>query len=50
MGYKQNEKIKIFFKGSFPILKKNEALLEAAFTLPSFRGGKNYACSHGKNC
>ena len=38
MGYKQNEKIKSFFKGSFPILEKNEALLEAAFTLPSFRG------------
>lgn len=38
IGASQNEKIKGFFKGSFPVLKKNEALLEAAFTLPTFRG------------
>ena len=38
MGPSQNEKIKDFFKGSFPVLKNNEALLEAAFTLPTFRG------------
>lgn len=38
MGASQNDKIKTFFKGNFPTLKKNEAILEAAFTLPSFRG------------
>ena len=38
MGNSQNQKIKSFFKGNFPILKKDEALLESVFTLPKFRG------------
>lgn len=38
MGPGYNKEIKRFWKGSFPELSANEALLENAFTTPNFRG------------
>ena len=38
MGQDQNVKIRDFWKGSFPVLRSDEALLENAFTVPDFRG------------
>ena len=38
MGPDQNEKIRNFWGNAFPVLEKDEALLESAFTNPAFRG------------
>jgi GNAT superfamily N-acetyltransferase len=38
IGSKENDRIKNYFGNLFPKLKENEALLEGAFTDPSFRG------------
>ncbi len=38
MGPKQNEKIQGFFKGRFPCLRADEALLENAYTPVEYRG------------
>ncbi|MEM9075499.1 MAG: N-acetyltransferase [Bacteroidota bacterium] len=38
MASGENSKIERFWKGLFPILKSDEALLENAFTIPDFRG------------
>ncbi|GGD41105.1 GNAT family N-acetyltransferase [Muriicola marianensis] len=38
MGSDQNPGIKAFWKGSFPVLAPDEALLENAFSRPEFRG------------
>ena len=40
MNSTENDKIKRFFTGNFPILNKNEALVEAAFTIPKYRGNR----------
>jgi RimJ/RimL family protein N-acetyltransferase len=38
MDADQNERIRHFFRGRFPLLQKNEALLENAYTPPQYRG------------
>ena len=38
MSAEQNDKIQSYFKGGFPVLKKDEALLEFAFSLERYRG------------
>jgi hypothetical protein len=38
IGSKENKRIKEFWGDFFPELKKDEALLESAFTTPSYRG------------
>ena len=38
IGYDDNQKIKDYFKGVFPPLKKQEALLEGAYSHPAYRG------------
>ncbi len=38
MGAEQNDKIQRFFKGRFPRLRNDEALLENAYTPPAYRG------------
>ncbi|MBT8268817.1 MAG: GNAT family N-acetyltransferase [Bacteroidia bacterium] len=38
IGHDQNDKIQNFWNGSFPVLKRDEALLESAFTIPDHRG------------
>ncbi len=38
IGPNQNSKIKEFWGKAFPVLKEDEALLESAFTRPTFRG------------
>ncbi len=38
ISYKDNDKIEEHFKGLFPRLKKGEALLEAAYCNPAYRG------------
>jgi hypothetical protein len=38
MGYTENNKIQGFFKNLFPLLNKNEALIESVFTVPLYRG------------
>lgn len=40
MESSENEKIKDFFTGNSPTLNENEALLEGAFTIPSYRGNR----------
>lgn len=40
MESSQNSKIQSFFPGNFPSLNKNELLVEAAFTLPEYRGNR----------
>jgi GNAT superfamily N-acetyltransferase len=38
MRSESNDEIQRFFKGRFPLLRDNEALLENAYTPPAFRG------------
>jgi len=38
IGRSENDKMQALFRGRFPILKDNEALLEGAFTVEKFRG------------
>lgn len=38
IGPEYNDQIQTVFDGAFPVLKENEALLEAAYMNPSFRG------------
>lgn len=38
IGIEHNEQIQSHFKGSFPVLKELEALLEGAYTNPRYRG------------
>lgn len=38
IGYKDNDKIGNHFEGVFPVLSKREALLEAAYNNPAYRG------------
>lgn len=38
ISFKDNDKIKTHFRGVFPPLKKDEALLEAAYCSPAYRG------------
>jgi len=38
IGYNENQKIENHFKGIFPPLKKDEALLEGAYSHPAYRG------------
>lgn len=38
IGNNENEKIEKYFKGVFPPLKKQEALLEGAYSNPAYRG------------
>src|SRR5690242_15129941 len=45
MGPEQNEKIRIYFNGMFPVLKPDEALLENAYTLERYRGKKIMPCA-----